>query len=178
MGYFHARYVQNTDCPVGREYGILHLRGAQGKYVGSNCTLQSGRNGAGLFFLEGAEKITCDTEKGPSRWLGTGTEAYFNGAYCWNHPNKAAMVRPLGGLTLLDWGAQRVCGYRFQVVDWVPFRESVRVDLEHGGTNEVPANYRSVAYYYLDRPLPQAELPVAAERGLTQVRLRSGFLAP
>jgi len=162
-GYFHARYVDNPDIPIGEDYHILDLAG-RGKFVGTNVTMQNTRGASGIFFLEGDEKIYVDGEKWPSRWLGTGTEDYFNGAYFWNAPDKAAMARPLGGLTFLDWGIGRVCAYRWHLLDFVSFTKSIRVDLEHGGVSECPAHYMSVAYYYLDKPTCQPPLPPLAQR--------------
>jgi len=162
-GYFHARYVENHDIPLSEDYRILDVRG-RGKLVGANVTMQNARGGEGIFFLEGDEKIYVDGEKYPSRWLGTGTEDYFNGAYFWNAPNKAAMARPHGGLTFLDWGIGRVCAYRWQILDFVSFQKGIRLDLEHGGVSDVPADYQSVAYYYLDRPTAQPPLPPLASR--------------
>jgi hypothetical protein len=164
MGFFHARYVQNPDCALGKEYTILDVKSHRGKYVGVNITMQNARGAQGIFFLEGDEKIYCDGEKWPSRWLGTGTEDYYNGSYFWNHPDKAGMVRPLGGPTFLDWGIGRVCAYRWHATDWVSFKDSIRVDQEHGGTNEIPTNYQSVAYYYLDAPTAQPALPTLHDR--------------
>ncbi|MBM4033256.1 MAG: DUF2961 domain-containing protein [Planctomycetes bacterium] len=162
-GYFHARYVENPDVPISEDYRILDLAG-RGKFVGTNVTMQNTRGASGIFFLEGDEKIYVDGEKWPSRWLGTGTEDYFNGAYFWNAPDKAAMARPLGGLTFLDWGIGRVCAYRWHVLDFISFTKSIRVDLEHGGVSECPTRYASVAYYYLDKPTTQPPLPPLAQR--------------
>jgi len=171
--YFHARYVENPDVPIvdenrpgspgGEDYHILNVTG-RGKFVGTNVSMQNTRGATGIFFLEGDEKIYVDGEKWPSRWLGTGTEDYFNGAYFWNAPDKAALARPLGGLTFLDWGIGRVCAYRWHLLDFVSFQKSIRVDLEHGGVSECPAHYASVAYYYLDKPTCQAPLPALAQR--------------
>ncbi|HAK93845.1 MAG TPA: hypothetical protein DCM87_02245 [Planctomycetes bacterium] len=162
-GYFHARYVQDPDIPLRQDYRILDVRG-RGKFVGTNVSMQNARGATGIFFLEGDEKIYVDGEKYPSRWLGTGTEDYFNGAYFWNAPDKAAMARPYGGLTFLDWGIGRVCAYRWHVTDWIGFTRGILVDMEHGGVSDVPCNYQSVAYYYLEEPAPQEPLPPCAER--------------
>jgi hypothetical protein len=162
-GYFHARYVENPDVPIGEDYHILDLAG-RGKFVGTNVSMQNTRGASGIFFLEGDEKLYVDGEKWPSRWLGTGTEDYFNGAYFWNAPDKAAMARPLGGLTFLDWGIGRVCAYRWHALDFISFTKSIRVDLEHGGVSECPTHYASVAYYYLDKPTTQPPLPSLAQR--------------
>jgi hypothetical protein len=162
-GYFHARYVENHDIPKDEDYHILEVAG-RGKLVGANVTMQNARGAQGIFFLEGDEKIYVDGERYPSRWLGTGTEDYFNGAYFWNAPGKAAMARPLGGLTFLDWGIGRVCAYRWHIPDFVSFKKSLRLDLEHGGESEWPSHYMSVAYYYLEKPSAQPALPSLAAR--------------
>ena len=162
-GYFHARYVENHDVPLRRDYRILDVQG-RGKLVGTNVTMQNARGAQGIFFLEGDEKIYVDGETYPSRWLGTGTEDYFNGAYFWNAPDKAAMARPHGGLTFLDWGIGRVCAYRWHILDFVSFQKSLQLDLEHGGVSDLPADYQSVAYYYLDKPAAQPPLPPLASR--------------
>ncbi len=162
-GYFHARYIQNRDIPMGQDYRILDVPG-RGKLVGCNVTMQSARGAQGIFFLEGDEKIYVDGETWPSRWLGTGAEDYFNGSYFWNAPNKAAMARPSGGLTFLDWGISRVCAYRWHLTDFVSFQRDIKLDLEHGGISEWPSNFQSVAYYYLEKPAPQGELPALEAR--------------
>ncbi|MBN1419827.1 MAG: DUF2961 domain-containing protein [Planctomycetes bacterium] len=162
-GYFHARYVQDPDIAMRKDYRILEVAG-HGKFVGTNVTMQNARGAQGIFFLEGDEKIYVDGEAYPSRWLGTGTEDYFNGSYFWNAPKKDVMVRPYGGLTFLDWGIGRVCAYRWHVTDFIPFAKEIRVDLEHGGVSDWPGNYQSVAYYYLEKPAPQPPLPALAAR--------------
>jgi hypothetical protein len=162
-GYFHARYVEDPDIAMGKDYRILETSG-RGKLVGCNVTMQNARGAQGIFFLEGDEKIYADGEGFPSRWLGTGTEDYFNGAYFWNAPDKAAMARPHGGLTFLDWGIGRVCAYRWHLTDFVSFRSNLRLELEHGGVSDWPGHYQSVAYYYLEKPAAQAPLPALAER--------------
>jgi hypothetical protein len=165
-GFFHARYVQDPNCAPAKDYTALELKGHKGKFVGINCTMQNAGSSRGIFFLEGDEKIYCDGEKWPSRWLGTGTEDYYNGAYFWNHPDKAAMARPLGGLTFLDWGIGRVCAYRWHLTDWISFRDSIRVDQEHGPVSDIATNYQSVAYYYLDSATAQPPLPELKDRAL------------
>jgi len=162
-GYFHARYVEDHDIAMAQEYHILDIQG-RGKFVGTNVTMQNARGAQGIFFLEGDEKIYVDGERYPSRWLGTGTEDYFNGAYFWNAPDKSVMVRPYGGLTFLDWGIGRVCAYRWHILDFIDFQKDIRVNIEHGGVNEWPGHYQSVAYYYLDKPSPQPPLPSLAQR--------------
>ena len=162
-GYFHARYAQNPDVPMREDYHILDVAG-RGKLVGCNVTMQNARKAQGIFFLEGDEKIYVDGEAWPSRWVGTGTEDYFNGSYFWNHANKAGMARPLGGLTFLDWGIGRVCAYRWHFPDSVNFARRLQLDLEHGGESDWPVNYASVAYYYLETPSAQQALPPVASR--------------
>ncbi len=46
----------------------------------------------------------------------------------------------------------RVAAYRWHLLDPVRFRDSVRVELEHGHANEVLADYATTAYWYQTEP--------------------------
>ena len=99
--------------------------------------MQSAARAGGIFFLEGDEKIYVDGESWPSRYLGTGTEDYFNGAYFWNAVDYEH--GPYSGLTYKDWGTKRVCAYRYHITDAVNFSQSIRVDIEHGPVSDHPS---------------------------------------
>jgi hypothetical protein len=152
-GYFHALYGQQKDIPHGQDYHIVRAEG-RGKFCGCNLTMQSAARAGGIFFLEGDEKIYVDGETWPSRYLGTGTEDYFNGAYFWNAVDFEH--GPYSGLTYKDWGTKRVCAYRFHITDAVNFGKSIVVDIEHGPVSDHPSDYAGVAYWY---QLPAAALP-------------------
>lgn len=160
-GYFHALFRQEKDVPHGEDYTILSATG-RGKYCGCNLVMQSAARAGGIFFLEGDEKIYVDGEAWPSRFLGTGAEDYFNGAYFWN----AVKFEhgPYSGLTYIDWGAKRVCAYRYHITDAVNFTESIEVDIEHGPVSNHPSDYAGVAYWYQWPAVAVPELAAVAER--------------
>jgi len=160
-GYFHAAYRQHKDIPHGEDYTVLTTEG-RGKFCGCNLVMQSAARAGGIFFLEGDEKIYVDGETWPSRFLGTGTEDYFNGAYFWN----AVKFEhgPYSGLTYIDWGTKRVCAYRYHITDAVNFTTSIKVDIEHGPVSNHPSDYAGVAYWY--------QLPAAALAALPPLRER------
>ena len=160
-GYFHALYRQQKDIPHRDDYNILTAEG-RGRFLGCNLTMQSAERAGGIFFLEGDEKIYADGETWPSRYLGTGTEDYFNGAYFWN----AVKFEhgPYSGLTYIDWGTKRVCAYRYHLTDTINFAESIVVDIEHGPVSDHPSDYAGVAYWYQLPAAALAPLPAVADR--------------
>ncbi len=150
---FHAAYRQETDIPDHKDFRVLSTRG-RGKFLGCNLTMQSNPRAEGIYFLEGDEKIYVDGENWPSRYLGTGTEDYFNGAYFWNAVEFEH--GPVSGLTFLDWGIRRVCAYRVHFPDDVSFRRNFVMDMEHGPVSDHPSDYQGVAWWY---QLPAVEAP-------------------
>ena len=90
--------------------------------------MQSAPGQGGVNFLEGDEAIYVDNEKEwPSRFVGTGTEDYFNGSYYWNAVDEKDMDKPFGGLLFRDDNLRRVCAYRWHITDFIPFQQRVRV---------------------------------------------------
>ncbi len=158
---FHGAYRQVKDIPGRRDFRVLQARG-RGKFLGCNLTMQSRPGTEGIYFLEGDEKIYVDGENWPSRYLGTGTEDYFNGAYFWN----ALRFEhgPVSGLTFLDWGMRRVCAYRVHFPDDVSFRKEFVMDIEHGPVSDHPSDYQGAAWWYQLPPAPAPPLPPWRER--------------
>lgn len=144
-------------------YVILEAEG-EGHYVGCNLNIQNLR-GAGLnnfnWYGEGDDMIFVDGEPFPPSLHGTGTEDYFNTAWCPTQEYHA----PYHGLVLAGeqnwWG--KVSMYRFHIEDPVRFRRSIRVTIEHGHANRRSDDYSSTAYWYQSEPHGQgpALLPVA-----------------
>ncbi len=159
--YFHAAYLQQKDIPHRKDYNILTTEG-RGKYCGCNIVMQSAARAGGIFFLEGDEKIYVDGETWPSRYLGTGAEDYFNGAYFWNAVDYEH--GPYSGLTYKDWGTKRVCAYRYHITDAVNFTKSIKVDIEHGPVSDHPSDFASVAYWYQTPAVAAPRLPAVADR--------------
>jgi hypothetical protein len=97
---------------------------------------------------------------------GTGTEDYFNTAFCPTQEYSA----PYHGITVYSgnetwpWGGKNSL-YRFHIEDPVPFEESIRVSIETGHDNALANDYSSTAYWYqLGRGEPLPPLPPAALR--------------
>ena len=124
------------------EHVVLDARGC-GRFVG--CSLLV-RNPSRLWWGEGDEKIFVDGEAHPS-WFGTGTEDYFGYAWCDPTTFQApyhAQVRCDGpnnyGFTQL---------HRTQILDSVPFQESLRFGLERWHwVEDTTIDYETVAYWY------------------------------
>jgi hypothetical protein len=102
----------------------------------------------------------------PPRLHGTGTEDYFNTAFCPTQEYSA----PYHGLTVYSgtpdwpWGGKNSM-YRFHVEDPIRFERSIRVTIETGHDNALANDYSSVAYWYqAGRTDALRPLPPLAER--------------
>jgi D-arabinan exo alpha-(1,3)/(1,5)-arabinofuranosidase (non-reducing end) len=144
LALFHAKWRRVTT-EEGKHITLLQTTG-RGHFVGVNLNMQGHR---GLWFLEGDEKIYVDGEEFPSIY-GTGLEDYFtSGWYFITGP----FALPYHGCLVKDEPNSRISAYRYQITDCVPFKESIRVDIEHGGTNDYPgADYAFTSYWYQDSP--------------------------
>jgi hypothetical protein len=185
LGRFHAQWrrenptrgisdegLSNDEYSFGGEntdgagnYVILEAEG-EGHYVGCNVGVQNLRK-TGLnnfnWYGEGDDMIFVDGEEFPPSLHGTGTEDYFNTAWCPTQEYNA----PYHGLVLPGeqnwWG--KVSYYRFHVEDPVRFRRSIRVTIEHGHANRRSDDWSSTAYWYQAEPhAPFPALPAVAER--------------
>jgi hypothetical protein len=73
-------------------------------------------------------------------------------------------------VTLRDEASARIAAYRWHLPDPVPFRESLRLELERGRANRDAADLATVAYWYQSEPHePFPPLPYATERRVPQV---------
>jgi hypothetical protein len=180
-GYTRADYRLDDRRPVGaglgfggpweeanltgeRNYLILHAHG-RGHYVGCNLNVDVFERQVNDWYGEGDDMIFVDGEPWPPRLHGTGTEDYFNTAFCPTQEYSA----PYHGITLYSgnpawpWGGKNSM-YRFHIEDPIPFRRELRVTIETGHDNALANDYSSTAYWYQvgrDRPLPPLP-PVAA----------------
>ena len=130
---------------------------------------------AGMGMLEGWESIYVDGEETPSI-PGTGNEDYFNSGFYFS---KGPYSAPHWGCTVRSYLTSRCAAYRFHITDPIPFQKSIVVDMDHGYTNQVEADYSSVAYWYQTEPhaaipplLPAAErLPTSTGQNALQIAL-------
>ena len=165
MPHFHARYKQQYPVPPGN-YVILEAEG-KGHYVGTIMSVHARTNG---WIGEGDDFFFIDGEAEPSL-RGTGTEDYVGDAWGFRR-----FDGPYYGVPI--WEGFTAEGlttyYRFHVPDPVPFRRSLRVEIEHTGPIAPPENtkygeraddYSSVALWYQTEPhKPFGSVPPAAAR--------------
>jgi hypothetical protein len=166
--YFHAMYRQEFPCEMGRNYLLADIEG-RGHYVG---TVQSVYHVSPGWYGEGDDFFFIDGEEEP-RLRGTGTEDYFCDAWGFRE-----LDGPFYGIPLWE-GYQtgdRGTAYRFHITDPVPFTKSLRVEIEHKGSQAFPDGKHSgfierddlmssVAYWYqLEPHKPWPALPPGPER--------------
>ena len=149
----------------GGNYTILEAEG-DGVYVGCNLNVDVFERQGNDWYGEGDDMIVIDGEPWPPRLHGTGTEDYFNTAFCPSEPFSTAYH----GLTAYsgskEWPfAGKNSMYRFHIEDPIRFRKSIRVSIEHGEANALSNDYSSTAYWYQHEPhRPMPPLPPVAER--------------
>jgi hypothetical protein len=115
------------------------------------------------WYGEGDDMIFIDDDTWPPSLHGTGTEDYFNTAYC-----PATKFDSLyQGLTLPggpNWSG-KISYYRFHIEDPIHFKKNIRVTIEHGHNNHRSDDYSSTAYWYQQEPhKPFPTLPPTEER--------------
>jgi len=129
-------------------YVILDASG-DGQYVGCVLNIDVFERQVNDWYGEGDDMIFVDGEPWPPRLHGTGTEDYFNTAFCPTQEFSA----PYHGITLYSgnpswpWGGKNSM-YRFHVEDPIRFEKSIKVTIETGHANALANDYSSVAYWY------------------------------
>ncbi|MFC7405872.1 glycoside hydrolase family 172 protein [Georgenia alba] len=151
-----------TNLTGEGNYTILETTG-RGHYVGCVLNITNLRHTSDWnWYGEGDDMIFVDGEPFPPSLHGTGTEDYFNTAWC---PSQS-YAAPYHGLTLPggeNWSGQ-ISTYRFHVEDPVTFTRSIRVTIEHGHANKRCDDLSSVAYWYQAEPASGLELPAVEHR--------------
>ncbi|WP_308636473.1 glycoside hydrolase family 172 protein [Paenibacillus silvisoli] len=134
----------------------------KGHFVGLNYYVD---NPSTMWYGEGDDMWMIDGEAWPGSLHGTGTEDFFNTAYCpdeqYLHPffGYAKVPDKIGGFL------GRTHSYRFLLEDPIYFEKSLRGSVEHGHNNCLTLDIATVAYWYQTEPhKPFAPLPPAAER--------------
>ena len=153
---------EGTNLTGAGNYTILQTTG-RGHYVGCVLNVTNLRHTEKWnWYGEGDDMIFVDGEAWPPTLHGTGTEDYFNTAWC---PTQA-YAAPYHGLTLPggeNWSGQ-VSTYRFHVEDPVPFTRSIKVTIEHGHANKRSDDLSSTAYWYQETPADHLVLPPVEAR--------------
>ncbi|MEG1407329.1 MAG: glycoside hydrolase family 172 protein [Ruthenibacterium sp.] len=133
-------------------YVILQAEG-KGKYVGCNLNVDVFEPQCNEWYGEGDDMIFVD---GELLLRGTGTEDYFNTAFC----PTTTYATPYSGLTVYSGDAskphKKFAGknsmYRLHINEPVHFEKSIRVTVEHGHANKLSNDYSSTAYWYQTEP--------------------------
>ena len=193
--YFHARYRQSLPASGGAPYEVLSVRG-RGHYVGTVFSVVQAEAG---WFGEGDDFFFVDGERKPSI-EGTGTEDYFNDAW-----GLRVDTGPYAGASVAEGTGlgSRMTAYRWHLADPIPFRTSLKFELEHKGWTFNPDGsvksasgdrtdlVSSVAYWYQvgvasDQPEPPygaARLPqgnarqIEVETALADAKAEKGKLS-
>lgn len=155
--YFHAQYRQEYPAAAGRNYLVADLAG-RGHYIG---TVLSVRHRAPEWWGEGDDLFFIDGEAEP-RLRGTGTEDYFCDAWGVFKNSGPYYGTPIWSGNEADDALTTV--YRWHVPDPIPFRKSLRFELEHKGVTFAPDgkivshaaeradDFSSVAFWYQTEP--------------------------
>jgi hypothetical protein len=162
VGYFHATYRDQGVPEFGKDLVLLDTRQEEGSadwsgsFIGTSFIFSDRAN---LSTLEGDPRFFFDDSQSPQA-QGTGTEEWGGGGDYWGGKN---MTLPFAGHPT---GAQNVAkalndedkiesAYRFLLADLMPFGRNAVIQLEHGGTDDTPEHYRTLAFWY---GLPAASL--------------------
>ena len=154
-----ARSLTNQEFEFGGtnsggagNYVLLEATG-RGHYVGCNLNVTNLRDTQEWnWYGEGDDMIWVDQDRNewPPRLHGTGTEDYFNTAWC---PAQVEST-PYHGMPLPggpNWSGQ-VSMYRFHLEDPILFERNIHVTIEHGHANRRSDDYSSTAYWYQTEP--------------------------
>lgn len=162
-GMSNADYLFGGQNKTGEgNYVILEAEG-RGHYVGCHLNIHNLRKtDEWNWYGEGDDMIFIDGEPFPSLH-GTGTEDYFNTAWC---PTQEVCT-PYHGIILgggPNWSG-KITMYRYHIEDPIMFERSIKVTVEHGHNNHRSDDYSSTAYWYQVEPhKPQPKLPPVEER--------------
>ncbi|MBB6048362.1 glycoside hydrolase family 172 protein [Armatimonas rosea] len=174
LGRFHAWYNQELTAPeseqgnVENEWGLFgdapknasdannylfaEIEGT-GHFVGVNYYVNCP---SPMWYGEGDDMFLVDGEPWPGSAHGTGTEDYFNMAWCprepFSHPSFGfGRVPGENGGDKLGWLGRTHC-YRLHLTDPVRFTKSLRASIEHGHANVLTLELATVAYWYQSEP--------------------------
>ena len=156
--YFGSSWHQYSSISTGEnkerigkggmiDLNYVNLEG-EGVYVGDALSIYNPALGGHwkTWWGEGDEKIYVDGETFPSHF-GTGTEDYYGYAWCiaasFTHP---FIAQPIGEGNLSP-------GYtvnsRFRALDVIPFKSSLRLDMELWHWVKTTVNYAPATFYYM-----------------------------
>jgi hypothetical protein len=151
VGSFRAAYRESIPTLTGEDFGWLKEQG-RGHFAG--VLLVTEGKAKLPYWLEGDDRFRVD---GRLALHGTGTEDYFN---CGWYALKGRLDRPatyaVHGFPVYRRRGEgwQAAAYRWHLADPVPFSRSIEAGIEHGGKDDVTADYRAAVFWYSERPGP------------------------
>ncbi len=145
---------------IGLETAGAESTGGTGKHIDMTMAELTGRgiyagdavtvyNTADAWWGEGDEKIFVDGESFPSSF-GTGTEDYYG--YAWCRPeyfSQPLIAQPAG---FGNFHPGMTVNMRYRILDAIPFRSSIKADIELWHWVKTTIDYGVISYYYLCPP--------------------------
>ncbi len=141
-----------TPNTTGADNYVIFEAAGAGHYVGCHIDVDIFSRQANDWYGEGDDMIFVDGQPWPGIH-GTGTEDYFNTAFC----PKQEYNAPYHGLILYEgtdewpWRGKQTL-YRYHIEDPIFFEKSIKVTIEHGHANKLTLDYSSTAYWYQAEP--------------------------
>ncbi len=163
--YFGSNWHQFSDIktrPV-RDLNYVTLKG-RGVYIGDTLTLFDHHKG---WWGEGDERIYVDDEPFPSH-LGTGTEDYYGYAHCLNQSFSSPFVVQPDGTGNLSAGF--TVNSRYRLLDGIPFKASLRLDMELSHWQDTKMDYAPTTFWY-GRPGIKSNIEPDIENAMRPVLL-------
>jgi hypothetical protein len=140
--------IHPINCGDENNYVFADIKG-HGHFVGINYYVE---NPSPMWYGEGDDMWRIDGEAFPYSLHGTGTEDFFNGAWC----PKEFYTHLYYGYSKIPWqnfGWQgRTHCYRYMIEDPIYFDKSLFASIEHGHANILTLDISSVAYWYQTEP--------------------------
>ncbi len=141
--YFHAKWRAEKDIPTRpmQDWNYLEANGT-GRFCGVMLHIA---NPVKDWWGEGDEKIYVDGEAFPG-FFGTGTEDYFGYAWC----NTALFTHAYHNQVRCDGPGNmgHSCVSRFHIMDNIPFKASLKFDLEVWHWADTKITQAIMAYWY------------------------------
>lgn len=137
---FYKKQTGGREEPEDLNFVTLEGKGV---YAGDLVTLY---NDAAAWWGEGDEKIYVDGETFPSHF-GTGSEDYYG--YAWSRPEffDHPFIAQPDGSGNLDAGT--AVNIRFRALDKIPFRQSLKMDMELWHWTKTNVDYAPSTFFYL-----------------------------
>jgi hypothetical protein len=158
---FHAGWNSQTKMTDPRyHFTFLNARG-EGRIVGTHLQVT---NPVAEWWGEGDEKVYVDGESFPSLF-GTGSEDYYGYAWCDPTPFSRPYHAQPPTENIGNFG--QTANSRFHILDPIPFRESIRFDMEAWHWKASNTTYATTALWYA---APGGSLPEPPKSGELAVR--------